>query len=641
MQQIRNILIRYWGHSSFRPLQEEIIQSVMEGRDTLALLPTGGGKSVCFQVPALAMEGLCLVITPLIALMKDQVENLRRKGIKADAVYSGMHRREIQIIFDNCVFGQVKFLYLSPERLVTDQFRMVVQKLKVCLLAVDEAHCVSQWGYDFRPPYLQIAEIRQFLPKVPVLALTATATPEVIGDIQKRLGFIRENVFRKSFERKNLTYVLVKEEDKLGRLLRIVKKVPGPGIVYARNRKKTVDTAAFLNRNGIRADFYHAGLEMAQRSRKQDEWLREETRIMVATNAFGMGIDKPNVRLVVHLDLPDSLEAYFQEAGRGGRDEKRSYAALLYHESDLVRLQENLEMEYPPVDRIKDVYHALGNHFQLPVGSGKDESFEFEIYAFARNFGFNPAIVFNSLKFLEREGYLFLNEGMESPSRIHLEASREDIYRFQVENKSYDGFIKLLLRSYSGVFTEFVAIYEEELARRASMKEIEVSAMLRNLQKHGILSYSPRPLKPRIVFTTERLDRPNLQISAEHYHDRKKMARARMESVMAYATTEDVCRSQLLLHYFGEDKAPRCGRCDVCLERNKMKLNELEFDQISRQIRDLLKEGPKTLPELSFGRSSYPEDHILQVLRWLVDKGTVTRDEQQRYELKKQFRFRF
>lgn len=634
-------MIRYWGHASFRPMQEEIIQSVLQGRDTLALLPTGGGKSVCFQVPALAMQGICLVITPLIALMKDQVENLKRKGIKAVAVYSGMHRQEIQVAFDNCMFGDYKFLYLSPERLQTEQFRLVLQRLKVCLLAVDEAHCISQWGYDFRPPYLQIAEIRQHLPKVPVLALTATATPEVVKDIQKKLEFKAENVFQKSFERKNLTYVLVREEDKLGRLLRILKKVPGPGIIYVRNRKKTVETALFLNKNGIRSDFYHAGVDVHARSRKQEAWLREESRIMVATNAFGMGIDKPNVRLVVHLDLPDSLEAYFQEAGRGGRDEKRSYAAMLFHESDLLRLKQNLELEFPPVERIRAVYQALGNHFQLPVGSGKDERFDFDLHAFARNFGFNPVLAYNALRFLEREGYLMMNEGMESPSRIHFEAGREDLYRYQVEHQSHDAFIKLLLRSYSGVFTEFVPLNEAELSKRAGLKEAQVVALLEQLQRAGILSYSPRPAKPQVIFTTERLDQANLHISPENYHERKRQAQIRLDAVTDFVKSDDTCRSQLLLRYFGESTAPRCGRCDVCLERNKMKLNELEFDQISQMVRDLLGQRPMTLPEIFFEAKIYPENQIIQVLRWLVDKGAVTRDEQQVYRIRKQFRIRF
>jgi ATP-dependent DNA helicase RecQ len=637
---VRKILIRYWGHSAFRPMQEEIIRSVLDGKDTLALLPTGGGKSVCFQVPALAMEGVCLVITPLIALMKDQVENLKKKGIKAVAVYSGMHRNEIQIAFDNCVFGDVKFLYLSPERLLTEQFQQAIRRLKVCLLAVDEAHCISQWGYDFRPPYKQIAEIRRFIPKTPVLALTATATPGVITDIQKSLAFRSENVFRKSFERKNLTYVVIKEEDKNGRLLRILKKVPGTGIIYVRNRKKTVETAAFLKKNGIKADYYHAGLEMKDRSRKQDAWIKEEIRIIVATNAFGMGIDKPNVRLVVHIDLPDCMEAYFQEAGRGGRDEKRSYAVTLFNQADLSKLKENLEKEYPPVDRIKEIYQSLGNYFQLPVGSGKDQSFDFEIYTFCRNYSYNPVITYNALRFLEREGYILMNESLETPSRIHFEADREGIYRYQVENKTLDLFIKLLLRSYSGVFTEFVQVNETELARRAGLKEAEVVLNLEKLHKEGILSYARRPGKPQIIYPIERLDLKNLRITPENYHERKRAAMIRMEAMLDYITSDEHCRSQMLLEYFGETGAPRCGRCDICLERNKMDLNEMEFNQIRLKVRELLQQRAMTLPELVFEAGSYGEAHLLLVIRWLEDKGAITRDEQMRYSWRKQFRLK-
>jgi ATP-dependent DNA helicase RecQ len=641
MEDIRNILIRYWGFSSFRPLQEEIIRSVLEKKDTLALLPTGGGKSLCFQVPALAMEGICIVVTPLIALMKDQVENLKRKGIKAVAVYSGMHRNEISMAFDNCMFGDVKFLYLSPERLQTEQFRLVLQRMKVCLLAVDEAHCISQWGYDFRPPYLQIAEIREHLPGVPVLALTATATPGVVHDIQQRLAFPSENVFRKSFERKNLTYIVIREEDKLGRLIRIMKKVAGPGIIYVRNRRKTAETALFLNKQGIRADFYHAGLDVRTRDRKQEAWIREESRIMIATNAFGMGIDKPNVRLVVHLDLPDSLEAYFQEAGRGGRDEKRAYAVILFQDADLAKLRENVEKEFPPLEKVKEIYQALGNYFQLPVGSGKDESFDFDINAFSRNYGFNPVVSFSSLRILEREGYIMMNEGVENPSRIHFEAGREEIYRFQVQHKQLDPFIKLLLRSYTGVFTEFTPVSEPELARRAGISEEQVRKNLSFLNKSGILTYAEGSAKPQVIFTAERLDKKNLQFSTEHYHERKKYAQARVEAMREYVGSEDTCRSLILLNYFGDAEALRCGRCDVCLERNKMDLNEMEFSTIREKLKEQLERGPQTLPELVFEAGTYGEKHTLAVIRWLLDKGAITLDDQQRYHWRKQFRIRF
>jgi ATP-dependent DNA helicase RecQ len=636
----RSILIKYWGYSSFRPLQEEIIESVLSGRDTLALLPTGGGKSICFQVPGLLKEGLCLVVTPLIALMNDQVRHLKNKGIKAEAIHSGMNRREIEVVLDNCMFGEIKFLYLSPERLQTEQFNLTVRRMKVNLIAVDEAHCISQWGYDFRPPYLKINEIRQNLPGVPVLALTASAVPRVITDIQQKLGFPKENIFKKSFERKNLTYIIIREEDKLGRLLRIFDKVPGSAIVYVRNRKKTAEIARFLTVNKVSADFYHAGLESSSREKKQDRWMKEAIRVMVSTNAFGMGIDKPNVRLVVHLDLPDSPEAYFQEAGRAGRDEKRAYAILIYDDADLNKLQENFDKQFPPVDIIKSVYQALGNYFQLPVGSGREESFKFDLHEFSRNYNFNPVIAFNSLKFLEREGYIVLNESLEQPSRIHMEFDRDALYRFQVENKSYDAFIKLLLRSYSGIFTGFNTIYEDELARRAGMATDQLVGKLESLQKQGVITYVKRSGMPEIMYSQERLEQNNLRISPQVYNDRRKEASIRMQAMIDYVSSTSVCRSQFLIRYFGEMDIARCGSCDVCRQRNKMDLNDLEFEQLRQHLRNLLKEKDMTLPELVWESKRFSEEQVLKVLRWLEDKGNIRKDAQRRYHWHSQFRLK-
>lgn len=637
----RSILIKYWGFANFRPLQEEIIESVLAGKDTLALLPTGGGKSICFQVPGLARDGLCLVITPLIALMTDQVRHLKKKGIKAEAIHSGMQRREIEVVLDNCMFGDMKFLYLSPERLQTEQFIQTVRRMKVNLIAVDEAHCISQWGYDFRPPYLEIRAIRDVLKGIPVLALTATATPSVIRDIQEKLGFPKENVFRKSFERKNLTYVVIREENKLGRLLRIFGKVAGPAIIYVRNRRKTEEIARFLNLNGISADFYHAGLESAVREKKQDRWMKELTRVMVSTNAFGMGIDKPNVRLVVHLDLPDSPEAYFQEAGRAGRDEKRAYAILLYEEADLQRLQENFEKQFPPLEIIKSAYQALGNYLQLPVGGGKEETFPFDLQEFSKNYNFSPAIAFNSLKFLEREGYLVLGEALGEPSRLHVEVDRDGLYRFQVENKSLDAFIKLLLRSYAGIFSGFVPVSEAELARRANIAETRVAVLLESLQQHGLISYIRQSDKPTVMFPVERVDQKSLRISPHVYRDRKREASLRLQAVINYAGTSTVCRSRYLIRYFGEEGVPRCGYCDVCRQRNKMDLNDLEFEALREQLRKLLTERPMTLPELVWESDRFSEEQLLQVLRWLEDKGMIRKDEQKRYTWLSQFRLRF
>jgi ATP-dependent DNA helicase RecQ len=636
----KSILTKFWGYSSFRPLQDEIIQAVMDGDDCLALMPTGGGKSLCFQVPALAREGLCLVVTPLIALMKDQVLNLRKKGIKAEAIYSGMHRSEVGMAYDNCIYGQSKFLYLSPERLESQQFMQVLPKLKVNLIAVDEAHCISQWGYDFRPPYLRIADIRKYLPGIPILALTATATPGVVDDIQEKLAFGKKKVLKKSFERKNLSYIVVKEEDKYGRLLRVLNRIHGSTIIYVRNRRKTREIAAFLQKNRIKADHYHAGLEHKEREKKQNEWVKDQVRVMVSTNAFGMGIDKPDVRLVIHMDLPDSLEAYFQEAGRAGRDEKPAYAILLFEEGDLIKLQENFERSYPEPSEIRRIYQGIANYFQIPEGSGKDESFDFDLYDFCQQFGFNPVLVYSALKFLEREGYLMVNESFGSPSKIYFPVSREDLYRFQVENKKLDPFIKLLLRSYSGVFTEFVKISEEEIGLRSGKPSGSVVKMLKYLKSLNILEYLPRTEKPQIIFTRERLDKQSISISHEVYHERKRHAAQRLQSVVDYATKTTRCRSQLLLEYFGEKEVPRCGQCDICRERNKVGLSDLSFDSLIKKIKPVISRKPMTLQELLFEIHDVNEEDLIRVVRWLEDTGKVKKNENQRYSWKSQYKLR-
>jgi ATP-dependent DNA helicase RecQ len=629
---LKNILIKYWGHSAFRPLQEEIIQSVMDGKDTLALLPTGGGKSICFQVPALAQEGLCLVITPLIALMQDQVENLKKKNINAVAIYSGMHRGQIELALDNCMFGDVKFLYLSPERLETEKFRAVLTRLKVNLIAVDEAHCISQWGYDFRPPYLRIAAIREFLPEVPVLALTATATPEVVKDIQEKLGFAHENLFQKSFERKNLTYVVQHEEDKLGRLLRICNRIKGTGIVYVRNRRRTKEISDFLNSKKVSADFYHAGLDAAMRDKRQSAWMSGQVRVMVSTNAFGMGIDKPNVRFVVHMDLPDSLEAYFQEAGRGGRDGNQSWAVVLYENSDVIDLRHNHALSYPAIDIIKKVYHALGNYFQLATGSGKDRGFDFELSEFCNQYRFNPVVAFNALKFLEKEGYILLSEDVGAPSLVNIKSRKENLYRFQVENPSYDPFIKLLLRSYSGLFTTFSRISEAELSRRMPMPLNDVLKTLHALHQMGLITYVPRKDKPQLVFLTERLDVKSLQISKQHYKDRMKSAEMRLNSVINYVSRNDKCRSQSLLSYFGEGDSQRCGKCDVCIERNKLELSEFEFNNVLEQIEPMLLSTELTLEEIVDKVKGINEDKVIKAFRWLLDNDKIKGTDDHRYK---------
>ncbi|MCX6306542.1 MAG: RecQ family ATP-dependent DNA helicase [Bacteroidetes bacterium] len=625
------LLLKYWGFSSFRPLQEEIIRSVLDGKDTLALLPTGGGKSLCFQVPALAMDGICLVISPLIALMKDQVDNLKKRGIPASAIHSGMHSDEIRIILDNCCYGKTKLLYVSPERLTTDKLREALKRMKINLLAVDEAHCVSQWGYDFRPPYLRIADIRQLIPGTPVMALTATATPEVVKDIQLRLGFRAENVFQKSFERKNLTYLVLKEEDKLKRLVKILTKVKGPGIVYVRNRRHTKEIAEYLQKNRISADYYHAGLDPRTRDQRQSAWISEERRIIVSTNAFGMGIDKPNVRVVVHLDLPDSIEAYFQEAGRGGRDEKRAYAVLLYENADVLDSRHNLVQSYPELDTIRNVYQALGNYFQLPVGMGKDSQSDFDIAAFAEQYKFQPVIVFNCLKFLEKEGFVMMTEGLHHPSKIFIKAQKEELYRFQVEHEAFDHLIKTMLRSYSGILSDFIVFSETELARRSNLPAATVVSNLKHLARLQILDYIPQTDKPQVIYLQERLDTRDLTISPENYKDRLRDAGKRLEKMISYAEETNKCRSQVLLAYFGESQAKRCGKCDVCIERNKVSLNEMEFDSIVSLIKPVLKARPCTLEELVDAADPVNEDKVIRAIQWLVDNEKISVDHERRY----------
>ena len=620
----RQILLKYWGYSSFRPLQEEIIQSVLDGNDTLALLPTGGGKSVCFQVPALAREGICIVVSPLIALMKDQVSNLNKRGIKAVAIYSGQTKSEMDVAIDNCIYGDVKFMYLSPERLTTDLIRNRLSKMKVNLVAVDEAHCISQWGYDFRPPYLKIAEIREFLPGTPFLALTATATADVIDDICRKLNFIDGKTFRKSFERKNLVYAVIKEESKLDRLLNICRKVPGTGIVYVRNRKKTKDIAEFLVKNKISADYYHAGLDPKLRDKKQEDWIRETRRVIVSTNAFGMGIDKPNVRFVVHMDLPDSPEAYFQEAGRAGRDEKKSYAVLLFNNSDIIDLEHFFELSYPSLSFIRKVYNALGNYFQLALGSGKDKSFDFHLADFCNQYALDRFSVFSALKILEKDGYIFLSEALINPSRAMILLNKEDLYRFIVANTGYDSFLKIILRSYTGLFTEFTRIDEDELAARSKLDTTKVSAILKKLHRLNVVHYIPRNRSPQLTFVMQRMDSGDLNISPENYTDRKKFAEVRIKAIKDYVLSGSRCRSTILLDYFGEPNARRCGVCDICLERNKLNLSKLEFDNVIDLIKPLIKKQPMSMQEIiNNTHTNIHENKIIKVIQWLLDNNKI------------------
>lgn len=625
--ELQSLLLKYWGYSSFRPLQENIIRSVMEGRDTLALLPTGGGKSLCYQVPGIAMDGLCIVISPLIALMKDQVQALKNKGIKAAGIYHGLSKPEIDNAVDNCVYGDVKFLYMSPERLATDLIRSRLEKMQVNLLAVDEAHCISQWGYDFRPPYIRIAEIRSIIPGTPVLALTATATKNVIADIREKLQFRNDRVFQKSFERKNLAYVVFNEEDKLKRLLKVCTSIKGTGVVYVRNRKRTREISDWLAERTISAGHYHAGLTSQERDARQDAWMKERTRVIVSTNAFGMGIDKPNVRFVVHMDLPDSPEAYFQEAGRAGRDGQKSFAILLYNRSDIIDLRRFHERSYPPLAEVKKIYNSLGNYFQLAIGSGKDQSMPFDLVDFSRTYNFDPLIVFNALGFLEREGYLAVSEALANPSRMMFMVNKEELYRFQVATPHYEPFIKILLRSYTGLFTEFTKIREADIAKRGGMPDPTAKKMLTDLHNMNILHYNAQNETPVVVFIRERVAGTDLTISKEVYKERKRVARKKMQAMVDYSVSSTKCRSLFLLSYFGETSALPCGQCDVCLKKNKAGVSSIEFDQLIETIKSMIMNEKLTLEQL-VERSdiSLSEHKILSVIRYLKDNRIITED---------------
>lgn len=627
---IKQLLIQYWGYSNFRPKQEEIIREILAGRDTLALLPTGGGKSITYQIPALKMDGLCLVITPLIALMKDQVANLRKRKIDAVAIHSGMNKHQVDVAWNQCTHGEAKFLYLSPERLSTPDFLHRIPTLGINLIAVDEAHCISQWGYDFRPAYLNIKEIRTYLPKVPVLALTATATSDVVRDIQEKLNFKSQNVIKQSFNRSNLVYFVSFEEDKMGTLMRIINKQQGSGIVYVRNRRKTAEIASFLVKNGISATHYHAGIITQDRDRRQADWMRGEVRVMVATNAFGMGIDKPNVRFVVHMDLPDNLEAYFQEAGRAGRDQQKAFAVLLWEKADIIDLQKNFELSYPPIETIKNVYQALGNYFRLAVGSGKGESFDFDLADFSQNFNFNAKTAYIALKFLERQAYLLLSEGIHSPAKIRVRLNGNDLYKFQVANSRYDVFIKYLLRTYSGLFEGYVNISLSQIAQAFKSEAKQVHLMLLSLKKLEVIDYQTEKTKPQLSYIEERLPIGDLRISPEIYRNRKAVAQERLKTVIDYTATVNKCRNQLLLAYFGEDIGTRCGKCDVCLRRNNAALSELEFDQAVEVIKPILLVKRMALDELIFEVKGADIENLLAAISWLRDNDKIREDQEHR-----------
>lgn len=625
-ERIAGILKEYWGYDRFRPLQEEIILSVLNKQDTLALLPTGGGKSLCYQIPALAGDGLCLVISPLIALMNDQVENLRRRNIKAAAIHSGMSAAEIETTLDNILFDpEYKLLYVSPERLKTSLFKANLSRMNISLIAVDEAHCISQWGYDFRPPYLEIANIRPFFPKIPVLALTATATSEVVKDIQAQLKFKKENIFLQSFRRENLTYFVVKEEDKHHRMLRIMERNPGTGIIYVRNRRKTQEISDFLNRQGITATFYHAGLDSVTRNRKQKDWMENKIRVMVCTNAFGMGIDKPDVRFVIHLDIPDTLEAYFQEAGRGGRDGKPSMAVMLYDDHDIRELKQNFELSYPSMETIRKIYQNIHLFYHNPVGSGAYSCFPFHAEEVAQYCEVKPAVLYNTLSFLERAGIMTLSEGVKKPSEIHVKLKSGEFRKFYQDHPSLEEFFQLLLRSYNGLFSNFVKINEEHIAKRMNTSGSVITDKLLQLKKYGAIEYIQGTHKPQIQFLENRFPEDYLYLYPDIYKRRKSVAQKKLTAVLDFINDTNKCHSCFLLAYFGEKKSQPCGKCDICLRQRTSGIKKAEYESIVSAIESRTGDRRWSARELVSELSrSFAEEEIVKVIRWLIDHGKLS-----------------
>ncbi|RGW98443.1 RecQ family ATP-dependent DNA helicase [Bacteroides stercoris] len=618
------ILKQYWGYDRFRGIQEDIIDSISKNKDTLGLMPTGGGKSITFQVPALAKEGMCLVITPLIALMKDQVQNLKKRGIKALAIYSGMSRQDIIITLENCIFGNYKFLYISPERLDTEIFRTKLRKMHISMITVDESHCISQWGYDFRPAYLKIAEIRELLPDVPVLALTATATPEVVKDIQARLHFRHKNVFRMSFERNNLAYIVRKTENKTAELLHILRSMPGSAIVYVRNRRRTKEITELLNNEHITADFYHAGLDDATKDIRQHRWQSGESRVMVATNAFGMGIDKPDVRIVIHMDLPDSIEAYFQEAGRAGRDGQKAYAVILYAKSDKTTLHKRIPDTFPEKEYIRDVYEHLQYYYQMAMGDGLDCVREFNIEDFCRKFKYFPVPVDSALRILTQAGYLEYTAEQDSTSRILFTIRRDELYRLREMGEDMDRLIQAVLRSYTGVFTDYTYINEDSLAIRTGLTRRQIYEMLVHLAKLRIVSYIPHKKTPYIIYTRERVKAQRIHISPEVYEHRKARYETRINAMLDYVTNDTVCRSRMLLDYFGERNEHNCGQCDTCISlRSKSKVSEQpDRETLCAKVCGILSRESLT-PAGLLKQLPMDKELLTEILHRLSDEGKI------------------
>lgn len=627
-RKIHDVLRQYWGYEEFRPMQEEIIRSVMAGRDTLALLPTGGGKSLTYQVPTLAREGLCIVVTPLIALMKDQVDNLRRRGVQAVAIHSGLSPAEIDRLLDNCVYGTVKFLYIAPERIGTELFLMRVAKMNLQLIAVDEAHCISQWGYDFRPSYLRIAELRRAHPEVPILALTASATELVTRDIMENLQFPEQNLLRGDFLRPNLSYSVRQTDDKQGQLLRLVQNVPGTGIVYVRTREATEQVAEYLRSEGITAEAYHGGLAHAERSIRQEEWIQNRVRVMVATNAFGMGIDKPDVRFVVHYTMCDSLESYYQEAGRAGRDGKRAYALLLASEDDPQRIVRRYEQEFPPLEQVKDIYEEICSYLQIAIGDGAQTSHLFNIFEFcARNHRYEGTVE-SAIKLLQLNGYITLTDAQDNPARVMFMVSRDELYRIRVNRNELDPFIRVLLRLYNGIFNDFRPINESEIATWSGYSVERVRELLKRLWQLRVIRYIPSNRSPILYLHEERLPREDLYIAPETYRRRKELIEERFEQMLHYAQNEEQCRSTVLDHYFGGKSDIACGICDICLRKRreeKARRGEKQADEatLREQIIATLQANP-TEPHALLQRLKASPERASELLRQLLEEGLIT-----------------
>ncbi|MDZ4666435.1 MAG: ATP-dependent DNA helicase RecQ [bacterium] len=626
---IHEILKQYWGHSEFRPLQEDIIHSVLSGKDTLALLPTGGGKSICFQVPALALPGMCLVVSPLIALMKDQVENLQKLGIQAQAIYSGLHYQEIQLILNNCVHGGVKFLYVSPERLGSDLIKDHLEQMKISLLAIDEAHCISQWGFDFRPEYRKILAVREYLPGVPVMALTATATARVVADIQEQLGFKETLAFRKSFERLNLHYIVRHHENKLEKMLNSVTVLKVSGLVYVRNRKLAEDISQYLIDNSVNASYYHAGLSGDLRQKRQDDWIQNKTRIMVCTNAFGMGIDKPDCRLVIHYQIPDCLEAYYQEAGRAGRNGANAFCMLLYHASDAVIMRAKLAQNFPEISFLREVYNGVGAYFKVPIDEEMSESVDFDLTLFSSYLNKRPVWVQKAIEILSQLQILEVSEALYLPSRVRILLPGNQLYSFQLDNPNYDELIKLLLRNFGGIFDYYVPISEKVLAMKINQSERDLIEGLEKLHQLGIIDYAGQKTKPQMRLKGPRVSLEYIKIDQVLLRNRKEMEEKKLEAMIAYAENENICRSRKLLAYFDEDDVIDCCSCDVCKEKMVVYWTSEKLQKLVLLLSYISWEKAYTVKELTKKVIGYKEEELAKAFRILVDNGILQLNSQQ------------